>query len=138
MDIPGTLTAIATAVGIAKDLRDIDSSFDKAELKAKLADVISTLSDVRMPLVEAQEELFAKDRDISKLREDLRFLDEATVEVDGYRYRAAEGSPSGHAFCPICIQDGRWINMVTLVNTPGRPEACPKCEAVFGYISKYG
>ncbi|MEW9807029.1 hypothetical protein [Mesorhizobium marinum] len=135
MDWAGALSAVATAVGIAKDLREIDQSLDNAGMKARLADVISNLADVRMALVDARDEAIEKDREIDRLREAFYWRGNL-VEVNGFKYESFEdGSPRGSAFCPRCEQNaGRFYRMGFVV---GGAHKCPECKTDYMRVREF-
>lgn len=55
MDLLSGLSAASTAIGIAKDLREIDRSVDEAGFKLKLAELTSALADTKLALTDAKE-----------------------------------------------------------------------------------
>jgi len=57
--IGAALSSLKTASEIVKFLRESDLSFERAELKLKLADLMNTLADARIDLIEVQESLAA-------------------------------------------------------------------------------
>ena len=130
MDWAGALTAASTAVKIAKDLREIDRGLDQAELKARLADVISNMADVRIALTDARDEMRERDAEIDRLKEAFKFSGRL-VEKDGFKFETfADGSPKGDAFCPRCEQNlGRYyrLNSVKGFAVYG----CPECKATY-------
>lgn len=54
MDIISGLSAVRTALGVAKDLREIDKSVDEAAFKIKLAELTSALADAQVSLSDAK------------------------------------------------------------------------------------
>ncbi|MDO6457020.1 hypothetical protein Q4560_11500 [Celeribacter halophilus] len=54
MDILTGLSAATQAIGIAKELRDIDRSVDEASFKLKLADLTEALADTKIALADAK------------------------------------------------------------------------------------
>jgi chromosome segregation ATPase len=62
--------SIKTATDIAVLLRQSNLSFQRAELKAKLADLERALAEARSELTEIQQVLSEKDTHISKLEEE--------------------------------------------------------------------
>jgi len=132
MDWAGALSGIATAVGIAKDLREIDKGLDQAEAKARLADVISNLADVRLALTDAREEMREKEAEIARLKQAFAF--KATlVEKEGYKFEPfPDGTPKGEPFCPRCEQNlGRYYRLnwdsAYVYN-------CPECKAKYSNV----
>ncbi len=132
MDIAGTIGAVASALTVVKELRDIDAQLDQATLKLKVPELTSALADAKLGLSEVSEQIRDKDRQIAGLKKDLRFRVEGLVEYRGFRYASAEGTPVGAPFCPICEQEHRFVRLVTLLREPGHPAGCPHCRAQFG------
>ncbi len=65
------LAAANQAVGLVKELREIDRSVDEAGFKLKLADLTQLLADAKIALSEANLALNEKDTKIKRLQEDL-------------------------------------------------------------------
>lgn len=74
MDISAALTVISQAIGLAKDLRDIDNNLDTATHKAKMAELYGSLADVKMALTDARSELHDKNAEIEKLHQTIATL----------------------------------------------------------------
>ncbi|WP_187430277.1 hypothetical protein ROLI_007780 [Roseobacter fucihabitans] len=54
MNVVEGLTAASLALGLVKDLRDIDRSVDEAEYKLKIAEIIKALADAKIALSDAK------------------------------------------------------------------------------------
>ena len=133
MDIPAALTIITQAIGIVRALRETDQELANAEAKAKLAEVISALADAKIALSEANEEIFGRDKEISRLQKMFQRKDEL-VERDGYFYSKDEtGKPIGRPFCPVCVQKHGLFFHLEQMDIAGRPKVCPNCKANFGH-----
>lgn len=75
MDLMTGLATVQQAIGIAKELRDLEKNLDSATYKAQIAELYSSLADVKMALTDAQTALHDKDRQIRELTskiEDMR------------------------------------------------------------------
>lgn len=68
MDISSALVVISQAIGIAKDLREVEHDLDTATYKAKMAELYTSLADVKMALTDARTELHQKNGEISELK----------------------------------------------------------------------
>ena len=68
MDLPAALSAASVAVKITKDLRDVERGFEASEYKLKIADLQSALADVKVALVDAQEENRSLERKLEEIR----------------------------------------------------------------------
>ena len=136
LDIPGALSGVSTALTIVKQLNDIDKKVDEAGFKLRIAEATAALAEAKLGLIDAQEEIKSKDREIAELKAGFKRKEE-TVERKGFRYRAdKEGNPIGHAFCPVCMEAGSFIPM-NEAHEAGRPTKCPKCKGNFGHVSAY-
>ena len=134
VDIAGTLAVVGQAIGIAKDLREIDKSLDSSEFKAKMAELYSSLADVKMALADAQEDLWAKDKIIADLRSNFqRKID--LVDYRGYKYsRDLNGKPQGEPFCPRCEQNlGRFYRLAHGTGNYGQLR-CPECRSDYNHL----
>ena len=80
MDLVSGLSAASTALGIVKELRELDRGVDEAEFKLKLAELTSALADTKMSLADANGK-----------------ISELSAEVD----RLSDGN-----ICPMC-REGR-------------------------------
>jgi hypothetical protein len=135
-DIPIAITAINNAINLVSYLRGVERVYDVAEYKLKVAELMTTLAEVKAALADAQAEDLAKDSEIKRLKTFLARRDAETIEHKGYRYKkGASGRPQGHAYCPVCeAKEGILIATARLSNS----DVCPKCKAsfhahVFGY-----
>ncbi|UDL89428.1 hypothetical protein LGH82_30955 [Mesorhizobium sp. PAMC28654] len=138
MDIAGTLSALAAALGVVKDLREIDGQFDKAELRLKIADISGALADARLGVIDAGEVIRAKEQEIARLAALFAYRADRTIRLNGYTYEKAEDSdrPVGLPFCPVCEQKGHLLRLVEPYR-PGRPKICPRCATDFGQVTAY-
>lgn len=69
MDIISGLAAATQAVGLIKELNDIDRGVDESSFKLKIAEVIEVLADTKIALADAKESIADKDREIRKLQD---------------------------------------------------------------------
>lgn len=133
MDITGTISAVASALSVVKELRAIDAQFDKAELKMKIASLTEALSDAKLGLVDVAEQIRDKDREILELRSKLKYRAENLVDQNGFRYENKDGKAYGAPYCPVCEQKGVYLKVAQDRNTNGHPFKCPSCKADYGY-----
>lgn len=83
MEISSAVTLLTQSIGIVKQLRDIDKSYDASLYKSQVAELYTNLADLKMALSDAREDLHEKDQEIVSLN---KRIEELT---------------SGEA-CPIC------------------------------------
>lgn len=130
MDLAGTIAIASQTIGLVKTIKDIDASFDKAQFKAQVADLLSNLADVKTSLIDADESLRAKDLEIERLKR--AFEDRSTLSVGpgGYKYRSEEGEQIGYPVCPRCEQvDGRLAQLFR--DEQVDRARCPVCTSIF-------
>ncbi|MCV3766465.1 hypothetical protein [Rhizobium sp. TRM95796] len=68
MDFVGIMTIAGQTLGIIKDLRDVERDFDAASYKSQMTELYNNVSELRMALTDAREELHAKGREIEELK----------------------------------------------------------------------
>ncbi len=95
------LSAAGQALGIVKDLQQIDRDISQSELRLKMAELYGNLADMRIALADAQLALRAKDDEISSLRS-AAAKERNLVDVDGFKYDSVDGQPTGLPYCPTC------------------------------------
>jgi hypothetical protein len=135
MDIAGTLAAITAALGLAKELHNIDHQFDKAELRLKVAELTTALADAKIGLVDVADQLRAKDAQIEKLREKLAFRAAKLIDKGQFRYFADDdGNAKGTPICPRCERNGEFLVLVQDCSRGiGRiTYSCPGCKSNYG------
>lgn len=131
VDFAVAFTTAAHAVNLVNQLRGIQKSFDEAEFKLKIAELNSALADLKNALVDAKHEISGKDEEIKLLGDNFLVLKE-TVEAYGFRFdKKEDGTPTGHAYCPVCMQKEGYMFHLTQSMKPGRLEECPNCKATF-------
>ena len=103
--IAAVLGSLKTATDIAKFIRESDISIERAELKLKVADLVSALADVKIELVELQETFAAKEQRIQELESAFQSKDSLIRKYDAYYHANAEGEPLGVPYCLRCWEN---------------------------------
>ncbi|MGP0042591.1 MAG: hypothetical protein ACLPJW_18110 [Rhodomicrobium sp.] len=65
MDVMTTIAALSKGLEVLKTLKDIDLQFDRATYKAQVAELMSTLAEAKVSLLDTREELREKDSEIA-------------------------------------------------------------------------
>lgn len=131
--LAGTLQALKAANEIAKVLRSTDVSFERAEIKIKVAELADALSDARMTALDAQEEITRLQSRIKELeaRNDVR--SRIRLRHSMYYLAEADDKESG-PYCVACFETkDRTIALGTLGSSfvaMGRYQ-CPSCKAFY-------
>ena len=137
MGIVEGLAAATQAISIAKSLRDVEKRYDAATYKAQVTDLMVALSDAKLALTEAREELGAKDKEIAELKASFEEKSQLVKAEGDYLYKAGpDGNPIGYPICPRCEQkDGK---IVQLKRDGSYNEAtCPICNQKYKPVTGY-
>jgi DNA-directed RNA polymerase subunit M/transcription elongation factor TFIIS len=135
MDIASTLTTITAALGLAKELRDINDQVNEAELRLKVAELMTALADARTGLVEVAEQMRSKDGEIEKLRSELAFRSTRLVDKGQWRFFAdANGNATGRPICQKCEKRSEYFELVQdrSKGAGGATYFCPGCRSNYG------
>ena len=136
MDIGAGIAAATQALGIAKALRTIEKSYDEATYKAQMSELICALSDAKLSLSEAREELAEKDKEIERLKASFEVRESLVKGPGDYKFFTdSDGHPVGFPICPRCeAADGRIVQLkqdnviiqakCPVCSTPYRPVEC--------------
>ena len=120
-------TIVKTATKIAKMLKEGGRSLGKAEMKLKLAELVSSLADAKLEVVKIQELLLEKDRLIRDLKE-AQSLKEKLIWRAPVYYLPTQNGEEG-PFCPQCYDNNQ---KVIRLQTFGRGSwYCTTCEKHF-------
>ena len=125
--IGSVLNSIKAATDIAKLLRESDVSLERAELKLKLADLVSSLADAKIQLVEIQESLANKDKRIAELEEAFQAKDMLKRHHDAYYIVDEVGNPTGIPFCLRCWENDHKKRQLVQDAKENRKRICTSC-----------
>ncbi|MGB3814028.1 MAG: hypothetical protein WA950_12455 [Shinella sp.] len=135
MDVATAITSVTAALGLVKELREIDVQYDKAELKLKIADLTEALSEAKLGLVDIADQLREKDGQIARLQELLQFRNSKLLDRGQFRFFADEaGNPKGLPICPVCERRGNHLSLAQdrSRGAGGVTYYCPSCKANYG------
>lgn len=133
--ISAGISSLKVALDIAKELKGAASAIKDAEFKLKIAELIEAMAEVKLKLVETQDENSALKQKIKDLESQLVIQDEVVFR-DGYYYLAEpqDGKPEG-PFCSNCFSKFKQLSLLTEVtghfSVFGKYE-CPSCDQRFG------
>ncbi len=121
------LSSVKTATEIAKLLKDSDLSLEKAEMKLKLADMISALADAKIELSKVQEDIFEKDKKIKELEQASEV--KKNIHYDGTFYWLKDDDKKDGPFCSQCYDNQR--KLIRLQDHRNGLWTCPTCNNHF-------
>ena len=116
------LSSLTSAADIAKLIRDSGLTLEKAEIKLKLADLISTLADAKIQLAEIRETLIEKDGLIQELRAQVKTKGEVAWDPPYYWLQLESGRDG--PFCQKCYDTDK-----TLIRLQGNGSGYWQCKA---------
>lgn len=131
VDVASVVTAlqgIRTATDIVQHIRSVDHSLAAAEQKLALADLVSALADAKIALSDVQEELHAKDQEISKLKDSLLLRKELVRFGDAYFDKTEDGFPIGDPYCSHCFEVKGIGVHIHPAHNDRRVSECPSCK----------
>jgi hypothetical protein len=136
--IATVLSSLKTATDIAKFLRESDFSIERAELKLKLADLISALAETKMELAELQDTISGKEERIAELEEAFQAKDTLVRSGDAMYVKDESGKPIGNALCLRCWEtDHKQRSLVTGAAPGLRINVCIACGQKYGGHQTY-
>lgn len=137
MAIMEALSAVSTAIEVARGMRAVEKNFDAANYKIQIADLMTALSDARLEILAARDAFADKDRAFDELKKTVSRQSELVEARGGFKYEAnSEGQPTGYPICPTCEQrDGRIT--FTVQDGTARKVRCPVCDSRFNGIAIY-
>ena len=135
MPILEALSAVGTAIEVAKGMRAVEKNFDAATYKIQIADLMTALSDARLELVAARDAALEKEAAFEELKSTLTRQSELVQARGGFKYLAdADGRPRGYPVCPTCEQrDGKLV--FTVQDGTVRKVRCPVCDSRFNGVA---
>jgi hypothetical protein len=125
--IGAALASIKTAAELAKIIKDSSSSLEKAEIKFKLADLVSALAEAKMDIASIQELVLEKEKEISSLKDKLETKNNVLWEKPYYFLDTANGKDG--PFCPACYDDSQ-----KLIRLQDRTNGTWMCHVCKGYL----
>lgn len=131
MDIVSGIGAVTSALGIAKTLRGIEKTYDEATYKAQVADLINALTDAKLAMAEAKEDLAGKDKEIERLKASFEQRGNLYDGPGDYKFFTGDdGMPRGYPICPHCeAKEGRIVQLKQ--DNVIIQAKCPVCSNVF-------
>lgn len=122
--------SVKAAIDIAKAIKDADVSLEKAELKIRMAELISALADTKIASAEIVEISRHKDAEIEKLRNLLKFKEKLIRVNEAYFEVDESGKPMGGPYCSHCWEASSKAIHLRSVRASFIKE-CPACQTSY-------
>jgi hypothetical protein len=138
VDIMTAIAAASQAVDLVKSLNELGKQYDQAEFKAKAAELLSNVADLKVTLVEANDAIRERDTEIERLKGAFQ-LKEKTIRIENaFLYEMDDkGRPFGPPFCPRCEQVDGFMIKVVKADGPMGNMACPRCNQKYFHVGTY-
>lgn len=121
------LGSIKTATDIAKLIKDSGTSLEKAEVKLQIAELISSLADIKMELANVQTVLVEKDQNITDLKSKLN-TKKSVVWSKPY-YFLENGEEKDGPYCQKCYDSDQ--KLIRLQGGGTNPWSCLSCKGSY-------
>ena len=130
MDIMAGIAAASQALKMAREIREVSKDYENADLKSKIVTLVDSLSDAKLALVDAKENLQSAKAEADDLRAKLAFKSTNTIRRNGMLYEVLEpGKVAAMPFCPKCSETGHFVTVRHEQNW--HQSRCPNCSAPF-------
>ena len=128
--ITAIISSLKTATDLAKIVKDSGISLEKAEVKLKLADLISALADAKIEIANIQSLLFEKEQTIAKLleKQDVR----NSIRYDAPYYWLDSPDGRNGPFCQCCYDKNEKLIRLIERHTIKGTYTCHVCNSWYG------
>ncbi|WPD24559.1 MAG: hypothetical protein SD837_08330 [Candidatus Electrothrix scaldis] len=123
--ITSALSGIKQATDIAKIIKDSSSSLEEAEIKLKLADLISALADAKVEIANIKEAVTEKDEEITRLKGVIETSDKLVWRAP-YYFLIDDNYEDG-PYCQKCYDSQRKLIRLQSPGAKGYWE-CKECS----------
>jgi hypothetical protein len=120
--LPGLLDNIRKAIDLAKTIKESNVTLEAADIKLRIADLLSALADAKMDVADIQQTLAAKDAEIDNLKEKLKI--KANVQWKKPYYWLIDGDHKDGPFCQHCFDESQ-----KLIRLQGSGDGYWHCKA---------
>jgi hypothetical protein len=127
--IGSVLTSLKTATDITKYLRESDFSLEKAELKLKLAELMSALADAKIEMSSVQDTIAEQVCHIEELEDALQRKAKVVRDRDAYYVVGEDGNPTGQPMCIRCWDVHHKLYELHFEAKDRFVKICPACSA---------
>lgn len=122
------LSSVKAASEIAKVIKDAHLFLEKAEIKMKFADLISSLADAKIATAEINDLIKQKDDRIKELEEAFALKTKLKRHKDAYYEMNEKGIPSGAPYCSHCWETS---NKGVHLYLRHPSQICPNCKTKY-------
>lgn len=128
-ELAPAISSLKAIAEIVKFIQESSRIFEKAEMKLKLAELYTSLSEARMELAGVSELLIAKDEEIRGLQAQQNLEKEVFLKLGAYWRRKDSGEEDG-PFCTRCWDLNKHLLRLRTTNYK-KGAFCPECKTGF-------
>ena len=134
MDIITAIAAGTKALEALKAIQDINKAYDAATWKSKVAELMSNIADMKIALLDANDQICDLEQHNDTLTKQVAFKAEKTINKTGFCYEVFDdGQVSDRPFCQNCMTGGKYVRIVHGVM--GAVNAmCPSCKTQYNAL----
>jgi hypothetical protein len=127
LDIITAIAAGTKALEALKAIQDINKAYDSATWKSKVAELMSDIADMKIALIEANDQIRDLEKANDALTKMVTFKAEHTINKNGFCYEVFDDSQVSHLpFCQYCMTSGKYVR---ISHSPmGASSICPSCK----------
>lgn len=126
LQVTSVIVGIKNAIDIAKLIKDSGASLEKAEIKLKMAELISALADAKIGMVSIQEIVSEKDSEIKRLKSELDTRGNMIWESPYYFLKTEEGKDG--PYCQKCYDSDHKLIRLQMPRAQGY-WLCKECSS---------
>jgi hypothetical protein len=130
--INALLASVKHSIDVVKAINSSAHTLEQAEIRLKIAELLSSLADAKIQTAEIKDLLQEKDERIAELEDALAIKAQTVRQHDAYYEIDAKGAPSGEPFCSRCWEvEYKQIHLIRVES--GRPPdwKCPACGIIY-------
>jgi hypothetical protein len=134
LDIITAIAAGTKALEALKAIQDINKAYDAATWKSKVAELMSDIADMKITLIEANDQIRDLEKNNESLAKMVTFKAEKTISKNGSCYEVFDdGQVSDLPFCQNCMTTGKYVRIAHGVM--GAVNAiCPGCKTQYNAL----
>lgn len=129
MDFSAALQSIKTATDIAKYLKGLKKDFEEAEFNLKIAELMESLANAKSEMAEVRMEMIEKDDQIKELEEALEIKGEVIKNGDAYYLKNEKEEATGEPHCLKCWEGDH--KLIHLIQLQAGVKNCPVCRTAY-------
>jgi hypothetical protein len=131
--ISAAIVSVKSAITVGKAIYDSTGAIEKAELRLKLFEVLTSLGDTQLSLLTANDEIASRDERIRELETALE--DKATVirKHDAYYRMDPSGNATGVPYCPKCWENTHRLRGLTVNAVKRQIHDCQTCKSMYSH-----